>query len=204
VTGKDSLRFALGATAGLAVAFVAACVLLMPPSDMMRWVFTDEPVRDRLARVFSPPAHILELRAAAAKSADALAICKADHEEQRKRGDDLEFKLSAARPEGAPKEVAASCARDYATVRGLRLKPGEGVRHVGGRVYVGLESVGHKWCRVHASTDLKRSYGPDNFLDIAEALIVESTMGKFRLVATKVSEGDRASSFCEFDLVREP
>lgn len=42
---------------------------------------------------------------------------------------------------------------------------------------VGLESVGHKWCRVHALTDLKRSYGPDNVLDIAEALIVESTMG---------------------------
>jgi hypothetical protein len=203
------LSFALGAAAGFAATFMAAWALIMPPSEMWRWIASDEPVRERLARVFSPAEHITSLRAASAKAADALAICKADHEEQRKRGDDLEFKLSAstARTAGAPKEAAASCARDYASVRGIRLNPGEGLRHMGGRVYIGLEYVAgpsNNWCKVRASTDLKQSYGDHILLKIADALIVESTMGKFRLVPTKLVNADRAGSYCEFDLVREP
>ena len=140
MTSKDSLRMILGAVAGFAAAFAMAGVLIMPPSDMARWIGSDEPVRDRLARVFAPPAHIVELRASAAKASNTLAICKADHEEQRRRADDFEFKLSAAaaRPEGAPREAAASCARDYASVRGIKLKVGETVRHLGGRIYLGL------------------------------------------------------------------
>lgn len=210
MTGKESLRFGVGVAAGFAVAFAAACVLLMPPSDMVRWAFSDEPVRDRLARVFSPQAHILELRSAAARAGDAFVICKADHEEQRRRADEFEFKLSAAatRSEGAPKEGAASCARDYASVRGVKLRVGETVRHLGGRVYVGLESVAglnYQWCNVRVSSDTKRSYGDNILMRIAEPLYVESTMGKFRLIASKhVYNHPSAGTYCEFDLLREP
>lgn len=211
MTVKLNLPFMLGAAAGFAVAFVATWAFIMPPPEMMRWISSDEPVRERLARVFSPAAHITELRAASAKAADALAICKADHEEQRKRGDDLEFKMSASvvRPAGAPKEATASCARDYASARGIKLTVGETVRHLGGRVYVGLESVAgltYQWCHVRVSTDLKRSYGDNILMRLAEPLYVESSMGKFRLIATRhaYNINDRASTYCEFDLVREP
>ena len=210
MTSKDSLRMILGAVAGFAAAFAMAGVLIMPPSDMARWIGSDEPVRDRLARVFAPPAHIVELRASAAKASNTLAICKADHEEQRRRADDFEFKLSAAaaRPEGAPREAAASCARDYASVRGIKLKVGETVRHLGGRIYLGLESVAgitYQSCNVRVSSDLKWSYGDNILMRIAEPLYVESSMGKFRLIASKhVYNHPSAGTYCEFDLLREP
>jgi hypothetical protein len=170
----------------------------------------DAAASDRLARVFSPSAHILELRAGVAKAGDALAICKADHEEQRRRADDFEFKLSApaARPAGAPKEATASCARDYSSVRGVKLNVGETARHLGGRIYVGLESVAgisYQWCHVRVSTDIKKSYGDLILLRLAEAFYVESSMGKFRVIATKHVYNDRSSgTYCEFDLLREP
>ena len=64
--------------------------------------------------------------------------------------------------------------------------------------------VGYNWCKVRASTDIKESYGDHILLKIAEALKLESTMGKLQFIPTKLVDDPPAGSYCEFDLVREP
>jgi hypothetical protein len=195
-------HLAVGGLIGFSVAFVLAWALLMSPRDMVRWIISEEPVRQRLARIFTPSEQIVELRASVAKEHDAFVTCRADYEEQRKRTDDLEFKVSAfSGPTQAGQKVSSdTCALDFRAVRGIHLTPGESARHVGGRIYAGLRYIEGGYdsqCAVimTSDTDIK----PDAaWLHVAQAERINSSMGQFRLIVTKIGAG-----YCEFDLIRE-
>lgn len=193
--------FLAGCAFGFAAAIVLASLFIMPPMDMVRWVRYDEPIPERLARVFRPAQQLVDLRSALADSRDATTLCRADVEQQRRRGDDLEFKLAAATNPATGSVNAASidCPKDRSSMRGIHLSKGESVRILGGRMYLGLTSVLYDACQVHATSD--NGDDQNRYLRIAETMKLESSMGVFRVVPTKIATA--SNDFCEFDIVRE-
>jgi hypothetical protein len=193
--------FLAGCALGFAAAMVLGSLFIMPPMDMLRWVRYDEPIPERLARVFNPAQQLVDLRSKLAESRDATTLCRADVEQQRRRGDDLEFRLAATTDPATGSVSAASldCPKDRSSMRGIHLNKGESVRILGGRVYLGLTSVLYDACQVHANTD--KDDDQNRFLRIAEAMKLESSMGVLRIVPTKIATA--TNNFCEFDIVRE-
>jgi hypothetical protein len=118
---------------------------------------------------------------------------------------DLEFRLDAARaPAAKPGE---SCLEELTSVKGIKLREGEGSRQVGGRLYFGANMVANQpavtFCKLRWSSDVEPPPNRSNekLLNPGDSIKLESTVGTFQLALTQVAR-DEKGNFCLLDLVR--
>lgn len=118
---------------------------------------------------------------------------------------DLQFRLDAARAHAAL--PGGSCLEELTSIKGIKLREGEGSRQVGGRLYFGANMVANQptvsFCKLRWSSDVESPPNRSNekLLNPGDSLKLDSTVGTFQLALTKVGK-DENGNFCLLDLVR--
>jgi hypothetical protein len=136
---------------------------------------------------------------------DRLEAEKLASKQYRNQIVDLEFRLDAAlAPAGKPGE---SCLEELTSVKGIKLREGEGSRQVGGRLYFGANMVANQpavtFCKLRWSSDVETPPNRSNekLLNPGDSMKLNSTVGTFQLALTQVAR-DEKGNFCLLDLVR--
>lgn len=92
-------------------------------------------------------------------------------------------------------------------MQGVKLREGEGSRHLGGRIYFGTDMIAHQptvtFCKLHWSTDVDANpkKAQERLLNPGQSLQLETTVGMFQLALTKVAK-DSDGEYCLVDLIR--
>jgi len=203
------LEFWVGATCG-----VLATVLLNEPATGALRSFFSPDVRiakiqaklDRLNKDI--PASQAELIRQAELLRDRLDTEAATAQSCQKKLTDLEFKLDAKNSPRA--QPAEACLQELDTIKAITLRRAEASRQLGGRIHFGVKHIqdyaGDAWCEVHATTDTVASTHTN--LRPGDSLQLKTSIGHFRLVATKVANAKESNNvyedrYCLFDLVRQ-
>lgn len=166
----------LGMTA--AASFVAS--VIMPPAYIEKWIFSPEPLDQRIEMALNPGEQWVTLRQ---KEREASA--------EIKRLAGIEAELQKAQDELG--KLPSN------SVRSVRIKIGSGLRVAGGAIYVGVYNTLY-WgaiCVVNANSDKGDAL---HIKDVApgDAISASSSRGKYRIVLTSIE-----SDGCTFDVVKD-
>ncbi|MGC2629749.1 MAG: hypothetical protein WA265_07305 [Rhodomicrobium sp.] len=170
----------LGVFIGMAVTASFVASVVMPPAYIGKWIFSAEPLSQRIAMALNPGEQWVALRQ---KEREASA--------ENKRLAGIEAELQKAQDELGKLPPN--------TPRNVPIKIGSGLRVAGGAIYVGVYNTKY-WgslCVVNVNSDK----GDDvRIKDIApgEAISVLSSRGKHRVVLTAIE-----SDSCTFDIVKD-
>lgn len=202
---------------GTTVGIIAAILTAEPAAQTLRkFMSTDirieqlnkeiaerEKVADDLRKSMSIPQADLIKRLEIQR--DQLDVEKVVTKQCHQKVVDLEFRLDAARSYvSSPDEI---CLRELTSVKGVKLREGEGSRQVGGRLYFGASMVAsqpsNSFCKLRWSTDVQPPANRTNekLLNPGEQVTLNSTVGTFHLALTRVSKDD-GGNYCLLDLVR--
>ncbi len=164
---------------GMAVAASFVASVVMPPAYIEKWIFSAEPLNQRIEMALNPGEQWVALRQ---KEQEASA--------ENKRLAGIEAELQKAQDELGKLPPNS--------VRNVRIKIGSGLRVEGGAIYVGVYNTLYgSLCVVNVNSDK----GDDvRIKDIApgEAIPVSSSRGKHRVVLTGFD-----SESCTFDVVKD-
>lgn len=178
------LPLSLGAVCGIAVSLLAVSIFLVPPTYLQRWVFHPDPLGDRIERALNAVEQHPVTEAPKAELADA--------------SEQLTGTVSAS---SKAREEPGATATTSSAIRGLKIKARNSSRQADGTIYIGVEApsttVGYVWCKMNASSD-KVSTTNMKLMRLGEALAIQSSRGKFRIVLTALD-----NETCTFDLVKD-
>jgi hypothetical protein len=209
----DYPDFWFGTTVGAVVAIIAA----EPASKSFAALYStdvrierlqaeikvrDKAIEQMQQNVAQPTADLLRQLAVQKDHIDAERVSSMQYQNQVV---DLEFRLDAARaPAGKP---GRACLEELTSVKGIKLRQGEGSRQVGGRLYFGANMIADQptvsFCKLRWSSDVESPPNRSNekLLNPGDSLKLESTVGTFQLALTQVAK-DEKGNFCLLDLVR--
>jgi hypothetical protein len=207
----DHADFWFGTTIGALVVILAA----EPASKALASLYSSDNRLDRVeAELKARDQTIAELKQRQpnadllkqiAIQSDRLEAEKLASKEYQSQIVELEFRLDAAR---APAAVpGGSCLEELTSIKGIKLREGEGSRQVGGRLYFGASMVAFQptnaFCKLQWSSDVKPPPNRSNekLLNPGEQVTLDSTVGSFQLAVTKIAK-DEQGNFCLLDLVK--
>ena len=179
-----------GTLIGIVISMSVVAAMVMPPAYLGKWLTSSEPLGQRIERALSPGDQWVALSAKEREASDGLKQSTAELKDIKKRLADAEAALAKAQDELGM--VTAN------TISGIRIKNGNGSRHSGGAVYIGVEIAvtSGGFCSVNVSSDKVDRI--EKNLHLGEAISIASTKGKFRVVLTSLASGT-----CVFDLVKD-